>query len=87
MSGKNAQLGNQFPDLVKTTGAVKNFHLKNTLVNAKSQYYFRAQTHSLGIIVHITLEKDLYSQVPCQASVVVISAFETCLAVKFKKKS
>lgn len=35
---------------------------------------------------HNTGNKLLYLQVPCQASVVVISALETCLAVKFKKK-
>lgn len=82
MSGKNAQLGNQFPYLVKTAGEVKSFHYKNTLANAQVSnitdtllgYYCTRNTGNRLICL----------QVPCQASVVVISALETCLAVKLK---
>lgn len=83
---KNVQLCSQFPHSVKTATAVRVYIKKNTLANYKSVCFQYTNTFFKYYCSHNTGNKLLYLQVPCQASVVVISALETCLAVKFKKK-
>lgn len=53
--------------------------LKSVLFQSTDTFFGYYCTHNTG-------KRLLYLQVPCQASVVVISALETCLAVKLKKK-
>lgn len=51
----------------------------------KSVLFQSTDTFFRYYCIHNTGNRLLYLQVPCQASVVVISALETCLAVKLKK--
>lgn len=52
--------------------------LKSVLFQSTDIFFRYYCTHNTG-------NRLLYLQVSCQASVVVISALETCLAVKLKK--
>lgn len=83
---KNVQLYSQLPDPVATAVVVKSLPKKNTLANCKvSMLSIHKHTFFKYYYSHNTGNRLLYLQVPCQASVVVISALETYLAVKFKK--